>query len=55
MKYENKTLWGIHGGRTGDADSLFLKKKCIAIGWDKMPNLAEQQGSNAKCKDFTKR
>lgn len=39
MNYENKTLWGIHGGRTGDADSLFLKKKCIAIGWDKMPNL----------------
>ena len=26
-------IWGIHGGRTGGADSLFLKKDCIAIGW----------------------
>tara|TARA_B110001469_G_scaffold77765_1_gene73640 strand:+ start:579 stop:1586 length:1008 start_codon:yes stop_codon:yes gene_type:complete len=39
MNYENKTLWGIHGGRTGDADSLFLKSKYIAIGWDQMPDL----------------
>jgi restriction system protein len=34
------TIWGIHAGRTGDADALFLKKKCIAIGWDKMGDLA---------------
>lgn len=40
MDYENRTLWGIHGGRTGDADSLFLKKKCVAIGWDEMPDLS---------------
>ena len=30
------TVWGIHGGKTGDADSLFLKKNYIAIGWAKM-------------------
>ena len=40
MDYKNRTLWGIHGGRTGDADSIILKKKCIAIGWDKMPDLS---------------
>jgi restriction system protein len=33
------TVWGIHGGRTGDADTLFLKKKRIALGWHDMPNL----------------
>ena len=33
-------IWGIHGGRTGDAHSLFLHKSCIAIGWAKMGDLA---------------
>lgn len=35
----DKTLWGIHGGKTGDADSIFLKKNRIAIGWEKMGDL----------------
>jgi hypothetical protein len=26
------TIWGIHAGRTGDAEALFLKKNGIAIG-----------------------
>jgi restriction system protein len=26
-------LWGIHAGKTGDADGLFLGKSVIAIGW----------------------
>jgi len=29
-------LWGIHAGRLGGADSLFLKKSVIAIGWSEM-------------------
>lgn len=29
----DRTLWGIHAGRTGDADSLFLEKNVVAIGW----------------------
>jgi restriction system protein len=33
------TIWGIHGGKTGDADSLFLKKNCVALGWTKMGDL----------------
>ena len=32
------TFWGIHVGKTGDADNLFLKKKYIAVGW---PNLGD--------------
>lgn len=40
----NKTtetnLWGIHAGKTGDADTLFLKKNCVAVGWAKMGDLA---------------
>jgi restriction system protein len=35
------TLWGIHAGRTGDADALFLRKRFIAIGWAEVGNLAE--------------
>lgn len=31
-----KTVWGIHGGRDGVADSLFLQKNVIAIGWVQM-------------------
>jgi restriction system protein len=35
----NATIWGIHAGKTGDADSLFLNKNCIAVGWAKMGDL----------------
>jgi len=30
---DEKTIWGIHGGKTGDAESLMLQKKVMAIGW----------------------
>lgn len=33
-------IWGIHAGKTGDADSMFLGKKCIGLGWAKMGDLA---------------
>ena len=39
MSYKDSTLWGIHGGKAGAADSLFLKGGCIAIGWAKMGDL----------------
>jgi len=35
------TLWGIRAGKTGDADNLFLKKNYIALGWDKIGDLAK--------------
>ncbi|HRK62731.1 MAG TPA: restriction endonuclease [Candidatus Omnitrophota bacterium] len=34
-------FWGIHGGKTGDADSLFIKRGCVALGWSKMGDLSE--------------
>jgi hypothetical protein len=39
MSGVEQTLWGIHAGRLGDADSLFLKKHVIAIGWHEMGDL----------------
>ena len=33
------TLWGIHAGRTGDAESMFLDKKVITLGWSEVGNL----------------
>lgn len=34
------TLWGIHAGKTGDADRLFRKKHVVALGWEEVPDLA---------------
>lgn len=45
------TLWGIHGGRTGDADSLFLKKNVIAIGWAKLGDLSKLGASREAFRD----
>lgn len=38
-KSHEHTVWGIHSGKTGDADSLFFQKKVMAIGWPKMGDL----------------
>ncbi|MDX2064724.1 MAG: hypothetical protein SFX74_03170, partial [Fimbriimonadaceae bacterium] len=35
------TLWGIHAGSTGDADSLFLSSSVVALGWDATGNIGE--------------
>ncbi len=32
-------FWGIHAGKTGDADTLFLKGHCVALGWTKVGDL----------------
>jgi restriction system protein len=34
-------IWGIHAGRTGDADNLFLKHNVVALGWDKIGDLGQ--------------
>jgi len=39
--YSGTTIWGIHGGRTGDADGILLKKSMLALGWDRMEDLAQ--------------
>ena len=38
---KDATIWGIHGGKTGDADSLFLSKCFIGIGWNKVGDLSQ--------------
>ncbi len=35
------TLWGVHAGKTGDAESLFLKRNTVAIGWAKVGDLSK--------------
>jgi len=40
MKPTEPNLWGIHAGKTGDADTLFLKKHCVALGWSKIGDLS---------------
>ncbi len=41
MGNDNITIWGIHGGKTGDAHSLFLKKKVVAIGFRPTTDLSK--------------
>ena len=40
MSKTEKTIWGIHGGKTGDADNLLLKHNVIALGWVEMGDMA---------------
>ena len=40
MTNTNAPMWGIHAGATGDADTLFLQKNCIALGWPLMGDLS---------------
>ena len=44
-------LWGIHGGRTGDADSFFLKKNVVAIGWHSVGDLGKLQPNREAFRD----
>lgn len=37
----DQTLWGIHAGRTGDAETLFLKKNFVALGWPDVGDLSK--------------
>jgi restriction system protein len=45
------TIWGIHAGRTGDADSFFQKKSVVAIGWDKVGDLGKLQTNREAFRD----
>lgn len=39
--HQGSTLWGIHAGKTGDADAHFKKDKVVGLGWDRVPDLAQ--------------
>ncbi|MCA9028876.1 MAG: restriction endonuclease [Planctomycetaceae bacterium] len=38
---ETATIWGIHAGRTGDANMLFLDNNVVALGWPQMGDLSK--------------
>lgn len=38
-------VWGIHGGKTGDAFTLFTQENVIALGWERMPDLRTFENS----------
>lgn len=38
-----KRLWGIHAGRSGEADELFLANGLIGLGWEQVGDLAAIQ------------
>jgi restriction system protein len=40
MSEHESRVWGIHAGRTGDADAQFLKKSVIALGWRAVGDLS---------------
>ena len=42
-----KTIWGIHAGSEGEADSLFIKNKVIAIGWRRVGDLTQYKDREA--------
>src|SRR5437899_1022312 len=35
------TIWGIHAGKMGDADALFLEHSYVAVGWEKLGDLSK--------------
>ncbi|MCK6548447.1 restriction endonuclease [Myxococcota bacterium] len=37
---ESNNVWGIHAGRGGEAEQLFLEQKVIALGWAKVVDLS---------------
>ena len=40
MMNVERAIWGIHAGKTGDADSLFLQNNRVALGWHEMGDLS---------------
>lgn len=50
MAEREQVLWGIHAGRLGDADNLFLKKNVIAIGWDELGDITPIGGDREALK-----
>jgi restriction system protein len=51
MSERDKTLWGIHAGRIGEADNLFLEKNVIAIGWHELGDITSISGNREALKN----
>ena len=44
MTNHEPTMWGISAGKTGEANELFLKEHCIALGWPEVGDLSKIHG-----------
>lgn len=44
-------MWGIHAGRGGEGDSLFLKKNVVALNWREIGDLAKIPQDREKFKE----
>ncbi len=51
MSARESTIWGVHAGRTGDADSLFLEKQVVALGWNEMGDLSKLPATREAFRD----
>jgi restriction system protein len=49
MAKSETIIWGLHGGKTGDAHTLFLQHNGIAVGWAKVEDLSQLK---ADCESF---
>ena len=41
MTEKETNFWGIHAGRLGESDGLFLKKNYVALGWEEVGDLSK--------------
>lgn len=41
MQPYQRSIWGIHAGRTGDAHTLFINNKVKALGWRELGDLSK--------------
>jgi restriction system protein len=49
------TVWGIHSGREGQADELFLKKGVIAVGWADLGDVSKLPADREAFKDLVRK
>lgn len=55
LEMSEKVIWGIHAGKTGDADSLFLKKNVVALGWEEAGDVGRLPASREAFKEKIQR
>lgn len=51
MSIADRILWGIHGGRAGEVDTLFLKGNVIGLGWSALGDLSKMPKDRAAFRD----
>lgn len=51
MEKQSKTIWGVHGGRMGEADDLFTNRNVVALGFVEMGDLRSLAAEREAFKD----